>query len=285
MPHLSIPVTHASPTHTRLNFEIQRRACKIVQANKFYLGKTNNFRDIINPLSFESPQKIASATKVVSMQDQDPQFIASQLSCPKGEAGVDMGNKMNILNQIITQQTIEKLSPQQAESIVEIGPGNGLLSLPILDALGADGHYLGIEMSETMAGELQSAIINKSCTTEVICGDCLEVQLKAESVDGIIGVNILYFIQDLLAFFTHIIHWIKPGGRVVFSIRSDKSLKKLPFTQFDFHIRNTSEIESLMQNAGFDAIESYSFDEQMIPFGDTLVPADSVIIAGEKPHP
>ncbi|WP_413662349.1 class I SAM-dependent methyltransferase [Microbulbifer sp. CNSA002] len=216
------------------------------------------------------------------MQDQDLQSIANQLSCPEGDAGIDIGNKMNVLNQIITSQTIEKLSPQKGESIIEIGPGNGSLSLPILENLGRNGHYLGIEMSEVMAEELQRNLAGNHCTTKVVYGDCLEVQLKNESIDGVIGVNLLYFIKDLSIFFKHIFKWLKPGGRVAFGIRSDKSLKQLPFTQFKFHIRTTAEIKSLMKDAGFNAVESSFFDKEMVPFGDTTIQADSVIITGKK---
>ncbi|WP_445364020.1 class I SAM-dependent methyltransferase [Microbulbifer sp. ANSA003] len=216
------------------------------------------------------------------MENLDLESIANQLSCPEGKAGIEMGNKMSALNQIITNQAIQKLSPQEDESIVEIGPGNGSLSLPILSGLGINGHYLGIEMSEVMASELREKLRDSQCAAEVICGDCLEVRLKDGSVDGVIGVNILYFIDDLLSFFSHISNWLSPGGRAIFGIRSDKSLKKIPFTQFKFHIRSTEEIKSLMKNAGFDTVESYYFDEEQIPFENTTVSADSVIIVGKK---
>lgn len=218
------------------------------------------------------------------MEEQELQFIANQLSCPDGEAGIDVGNKMNELNQFITLKSIEKLSVKKAESIVEIGAGNGSLSLPILDALGVNGYYLGIEMSEVMAAELHRTLESKRCKVEVICGNCLDVNIKAESVDAVMGVNILYFIEDLYPFFKHIINWMKCGGRVVFGIRSDKALKNLPFTQYGFNIRSTNEIELLMKKAGFDSIESFTFEEEMTPFGDIMIPVDSVIIVGEKPE-
>ncbi|AWF81745.1 hypothetical protein BTJ40_13425 [Microbulbifer sp. A4B17] len=59
-----------------------------------------------------------------------------------------------MLNKIITNQTTEKLCPQKDESIFEIGPGNGSLSLPILNSLGDDRHYLGIKISEIVADEI-----------------------------------------------------------------------------------------------------------------------------------
>jgi len=218
------------------------------------------------------------------MEEQELRFIASQLSCPNGEVGVDVGNKMNELNQFIIHKTIEKLSVKKAESIVEIGPGNGSLSVPLLDALGVDGYYLGIEMSEIMATELHRTLESKQCEVEVVCANCLDVNIEAESVDGVIGVNVLYFIEDLVPFFKHIINWMKSDGRAVFGIRSDKALKNIPFTQYGFNIRSTNEIKSLMKKAGFGSIKSFVFEEGMTSFGDTMIPVDSVIIVGEKPE-
>ncbi len=218
------------------------------------------------------------------MEEQELRSIASQLSCPDGEAGIDVGNKMNELNQFITHKAIEKLSVKKAESIVEIGPGNGSLSVPLLDVLGVDGSYLGIEMSEVMAAELHRMLANKQCKAEVVCGDCLDVNIEAESVDGVMGVNVLYFIEDLVPFFKYIINWMKSDGRAVFGIRSDKTLKNLPFTQYGFNIRSTNEIKSLMKKSGFGSIKSFVFEEGMTPFGDIMIPVDSVIIVGEKPE-
>lgn len=217
------------------------------------------------------------------MEEQELRSIANQLSCPDGLAGIDVGNKMNELNRFITHKTIEKLSVKNSESIVEIGPGNGSLSLPILDALGVNGYYLGIEMSEVMAAELHRNIAIKKCKVEVVCGDCLDVNVEPESVDGVMGVNVLYFIEDLFSFFKHIINWMKSDGRAVFGIRSDKALKNLPFTQYGFNIRSTNEIKSLMKKAGFGSVKSFSFEEGMTPYGDIMIPVDSVIIVGDKP--
>ncbi|MCO1334467.1 class I SAM-dependent methyltransferase [Microbulbifer sp. OS29] len=216
------------------------------------------------------------------MQEQELRSMASQLSCPKGDAGVDFGNKMNELNQFITAKAIEKLSAKKSESIVEIGPGNGSLSVSMLDALGVDGHYLGIELSETMAAELHRTLAGKPCRVGVVCDDCLGVKLESGSVDGIMGVNVLYFIEDPVKFFMHIIDWMKPDGRAVFAVRSDKALKGLPFTQYGFKVRSTDEIELHMNRAGFTSIESMIFEEGVAPFGDTMIAVDSVILVAKK---
>lgn len=217
------------------------------------------------------------------MNEKELCFIASQLSCPQGEAGVDVGNKMNELNRFLTSKTIENLSPKQGEFIAEIGPGNGALSGELLEALGAKGHYLGIELSETMAKEARQALSNKDCIASIVCGDCLDVDIEAESLDGVVAVNVIYFIEDLIPFFKRLATWIKSEGRIVFGVRSEKALKALPFTQYGFNIRCTDDIKRLMEEAGFVSIEISVYDEGEVPFGDIMIAVDSVIITGYKP--
>jgi len=112
------------------------------------------------------------------MEEKELRSVASQLSCPEGELGLVVGDKMNVLNQFISNKTIEALSAKQGESIVEVGPGNGFLSIPLLDVLGKNGYYFGIEMSDLMAAEASRILSDKSCTVEILNGSCSEVYIK-----------------------------------------------------------------------------------------------------------
>ena len=217
------------------------------------------------------------------MNEQELRLIADQLSCPQGDTGVDVGNKMNELNRFLTQKTIESLSPKQGEYIAEIGPGNGALSEELLKALGVNGRYLGIELSETMAKEASAALSNNECKVSIICSDCLDINIEEESLDGILAVNVIYFIEDLLAVLKRLATWVKPGGKIVFGIRSEEALNAVPFTQYGFNIRSADSIMDLMKKAGFVSTESSVYDEGEVPFGDIMISVDSVIIAGYKP--
>ena len=58
------------------------------------------------------------------MDESELEAIASQLSFPQGEAGIETANKMNLLNSFITTRTLEKLATNSGDTIIEIGPGN-----------------------------------------------------------------------------------------------------------------------------------------------------------------
>jgi len=215
------------------------------------------------------------------MDENSLKEIASQLSCPEGENGIATGEKMNSLNDFITQKTIEQLAPKQGESIVEIGPGNGMLSLPIIESIGAQGRYLGIDQSADMAQLTKSNLQQQACLDiDVVCCDVSEAEIDEGSIDGLLAVNVLYFIDDLPAFFTHIKKWLKPNARAVFGVRSPASLSAIPFTQYGFNIRAIESMEKAMAEVGFSAVESTQYGEGVSSFEDIQLSVDSVIIKG-----
>ena len=95
------------------------------------------------------------------------------------------------------------------------------------------------------------------------------------TIDGLMAVNVLYFIEDLRDFLAKISAWLKPGARVVFGVRS---LGEIPFTRFGFRIRSLEEISQELQANGFGCVESLYFDEGTTTAADLEVPLDSLII-------
>ncbi len=214
------------------------------------------------------------------MDEEKLKSIASQLARPSGEGAAEIGAAMNISNEFITARSIEALSPQQNETIAEIGPGNGTLSEPIFNTLGKNGKYFGIELSQDMAEEARQRLSNKASDIEIICGDCLNVDIPTNSVDGLLAVNVLYFIDDLDKFLSRVFSWIKPGGRVIFGIRSEKALKSLPFTQYGFNIRGLDLIKDRMKQIGFKGVESSYYDEGVVTLGELELPVDTIVVKG-----
>jgi len=217
------------------------------------------------------------------MDENTLKEIARQLSCPEGENGTVTGEMMNSANGFITQKTIEHLAPKQGDSIVEIGPGNGMLSLPIVEVIGFQGRYLGIDQSADMARLTKVNLQSQACTNvNVVCCDVSEAEVEASSVNGLLAVNVLYFIDDLPAFFAHIKQWLKSNGRAVFGVRSPETLNAIPFTQYGFNIRTIENMKKAMTEAGFKDVEFTQYDEGMSSFEDIEVPIDSVIIKGTR---
>lgn len=214
------------------------------------------------------------------MEEHELKSVASQLACPQGDDGIEMGNKMNALNAFITHTTIEALSPQQGETIAELGPGNGALSELLLESIGNNGRYYGIEPSEVMVDEARLRLSGKPCAVEIIHGDHMTAAIPDNCLDGLFAVNVLYFIENLDECFKQIRNWMKPGARTVFGVRSDHALNNLPFIEYGFNVRSPDEIKQCMRNNGFTDIDSTYHDEGTILLGDLPLPVDSVIIKG-----
>ena len=217
--------------------------------------------------------------QVKSLDNQALQALASQLSLPNGEDGTAIAEKMNETNAFITERSIEALAPTAGERIVEIGPGNGLLSRPIISALEKNGEYIALEPSVEMVQQAWNNLSGlHAAPVTIFTADSFSAPVMAHSVDGVMAVNVLYFIDNLDALFSKIATWLKPGGRAIFGIRSDQCLKAIPYTRYGFHIRSLEEIKASLLASGFQQVDSSYYDEGMQLFDELEIPLDALII-------
>ncbi len=213
------------------------------------------------------------------MDENQFREIASQLARPSGEGGSLMGEKMNDVNAFITERSIERLASVAGERVVEIGPGNGILSLPIIRSIGRNGHYVGLELSEDMARQAEENLGRQaSSSVEIQTGDCMKAAIEENTIDGLMAVNVLYFIDDISTFLTRVASWLKPGGRAIFGIRSSESMKKMPFASYGFRIRTLNEIVDQLNANGFGGVDSVFYDEGTSKLGELDIPMDCLII-------
>ena len=82
----------------------------------------------------------------------NPQTLADQLRCPNGEHGRDVAGRMNESNLAVNRRCIELLQLNDADRVLEIGPGNGAFAADIL-ACANDIHYTGLDWSANMVVE------------------------------------------------------------------------------------------------------------------------------------
>jgi protein-L-isoaspartate O-methyltransferase len=59
------------------------------------------------------------------------EMLASQLACPSGEFGIMLAQKMNESNIKMAALVAKALAPEKGDAVLEVGLGNGMLSLPI----------------------------------------------------------------------------------------------------------------------------------------------------------
>ena len=213
------------------------------------------------------------------MEKEELRAVTSQLARPSGEMGNEISTKMNDTNAFITARSIEALAPKAGEFIVELGPGNGALSIGLVQTLGAEGRYLGIEISKDMAHLAEQALRHAGkARVDVHAGDCHDAPVNTASIDGVIAVNVLYFAEELDALLARIRPWLQPSGRCVFGIRPARTLESLSFHELGYHIRSPEEIVNAMRSQGFCEITFTEYDEGEGNLGDITFPNGSIII-------
>lgn len=213
------------------------------------------------------------------MDETQLRGLAAQLARPSGEGAETIAAAMNEVNNAMTARAIKTLAPQAGQIIAEIGPGNGALSVPIVEALGDGGRYIGIELSDDMAHTAAATLAAVGLArVDIHNSDCRNAPVGAASLDGLIAVNLLYFIDDLADLFGQIFNWLKPDGRAVFGIRSPDSLNAMPFTQYGFRVRPLEDIETALRQSGFATIASAYHDEGTTMFGELEISIDSIVI-------
>jgi len=188
--------------------------------------------------------------------------IANQLACPKGDKGDEIAFRMNESNKEMTEEAIRYLNVKESEKVIEIGIGNGHLSIPVLEKLGKSGSYLGIDLSLDMINKAQELFNKKEYPeTHFIHGNALEVKVD-QKYDKLFAVNLLYFIEDFDTFIKVIKLWLRPDAKVVFAIRAKETLEKLPVTQFGFNIRSNESIIGVLKDNKMKNINIHTFEEK-----------------------
>ncbi len=214
---------------------------------------------------------------------QEDREIAAQHSNPEGEQGIALASDMNKANALVTACTIDCLIPEAGQNIVEIGPGNGMLSFSLTYTLESDGHYQAVERSTDMAQQVRDNLAEYAeCQMTVHNEDCFDAPIEDGSVDGIFGVNIIYFIEDITELFRLFDRWLKPGGRVALGMRTSDMMKAQSFTQHGFKLREKAEIEEAMTTVGWRLAGSEYFEENDIELDGKTLKVDALVLSAQK---
>ena len=122
---------------------------------------------------------------------------------------------------------VEMLGDVQAESILDLGCGDGTFGLELLDA-GCQS-YLGVEISQEMVRAAQGILADTS--SQIVQNSIESWSYPPEQFGLVISRLVLHYVADLDAAFSNVYATLKSGGRFVFSIvhpvitSSDKSRK------------------------------------------------------------
>jgi len=213
----------------------------------------------------------------------DLQIIADQLSCPTGEMGIAMGERMNDSNIEMTLQTINNLSFNKNDKVLELGHGNGGHLQSLINHVN-DLQYFGLEISLTMANQARLTNANlvheKQASFELYDGTLIPFQ--EQFFQNIFTVNTIYFWKKPKTLLLEIYRVLQSGGTFAITFAKKYFMGKLPFVQFGFRLWEVSEVIELARSIGFEHLESIDLEDEVESKSGEIVNREYIVIKFRK---
>ena len=178
--------------------------------------------------------------------------LAKQLGRPEGIRGRVLGRGLNRGNRSAVTAAVKATELQAGQVGADVGFGGGLGLQLLLDAVGPAGHVHGVELSDTMLAAAQRrhrADVQAGRMT-LVPGVLEQLPLQHASVDGLVTVNTLYFVEDVAAVFRELARVLRPSGRAVIGVGDPAAMARMPMTQHGFRLRSPEELTAGLAEAG-----------------------------------
>lgn len=166
---------------------------------------------------------------------------------------------------------IERLAPRPGERVLEVGCGNGLLTLEVARRV-VPGHVVAVEVSGSMVTKARENCTRHTVTNvDVVHADALDITYTAE-FDAVFSNSAIHWIPDLETAYARLFRALKPGGRLLVQtglrtpevhVTGDTILEMIaraPFReyfadfQFPWRFCTAEENRALLRDAGFTRV-------------------------------
>lgn len=176
--------------------------------------------------------------------------LARQLGRPSGVVGrLVIARMLNKGNRGMVTPTVDALELRDGDVGADIGFGGGVALELLLDRVGPSGRVIGVDFAPAMVSQA-AARYRKEPRISVFEGSITALPLGDSILDGVSSTNTIYFVDDLDPAFAEVARVLKPGGRFALGIGDPDMMRKLPFTQHGFRIREVDEVCETLTAAG-----------------------------------
>lgn len=196
------------------------------------------------------------------MEEKDLKILAQNLRNPQGEKGIEIGEMMNATNIGMTLESIKTLLIGDGEQILEVGHGNAGHLKSILNKA-KDLKYTGIDISETMNKEAQNLNAEFKDQAEFILYEGKKLPFEDKVFDKIFTVNTVYFWENPKEYLNEIYRVLKDSGTFVLTFAQRVFMETLPFTQYDFKLYNSEEMQEIISESYFKRMKMVEKEEQI----------------------
>ncbi|MGW4242207.1 class I SAM-dependent methyltransferase [Nocardia sp. NPDC004722] len=141
--------------------------------------------------------------------------------------------------------------------MADIGFGGGVGLSLLLDRVGAGGTVHGVDISPDMVARLTSRYGRElgNGRLRLQTGSITELPFAAASLDALITVNTLYFVDDLDRACTELRRVLRPGGTAVVGVGEPEDMARVPFS-VHVRVRPVAEVTAAMRRAGLTVTQS-----------------------------
>ena len=196
------------------------------------------------------------------MEKEDLKKLARQLANPQGEKGIEIAGIMNDTNIGMTIESIKTLLIEDDETILEIGHGNAA-HIKYLIKKARNLRYTGIDISETMHHEAGRLNQEYEDQVDFVWYEGKKLPFSDKTFDKIFTVNTVYFWEEPVQYLNEVYRVLKDKGTFVLTFGQKEFMEKLPFTQFDFTLYSTLEMEETVSQSRFTRMKISEREEQV----------------------
>jgi SAM-dependent methyltransferase len=200
--------------------------------------------------------------------------MAAQLGKPTGLRGRLVGGMLDRANRDGIAAAIAALELQPGAVAADLGFGGGVGLGLLLEQVGPAGRVHGVDFAPTMVSRAASRFKGEiaSGRLKLQIGSITQLPLDSGSMDGVVTVNTIYFIEELDRAFSEMARVIAKSGRVVVGIRDPETMARAPFTAFGFRLRPMDDVVGVAKSAGLALRERRADGEgdgamQLLVFG------------------
>jgi len=113
------------------------------------------------------------------------------------------------------QRTVDRLALTPGARVVDFCCGTGASALPAAIAVGPSGHVLGVDVTPALIAVAERRAADARLTqAHFVAADVRTLELPAASVDAVVSVFGLFFLDDMAAMLRRAWQWLAPGGRL-----------------------------------------------------------------------
>lgn len=147
-------------------------------------------------------------------------------------------------------EVLAALALRCGETIADVGAGTGYFSLPLAQAVGAQGKVYAVDAQEEMLALLRQKLDEAAlANVESIHAEAEDMRLPASSCNLVFAANVWHEFDDRAAVLQEFVRVLKPGGRIaILDWRPD--VEPLAGPPLDHRIAAANALDEL-RSAGF----------------------------------